>query len=92
MPEFKNISDGFQVTVFDSDQNVGKDVGKDVTDLQRKIQDYMKNDPFITIPELAKLMNVTNRTVERNIAILKEKGIIRRYGRRKDGKWIVYNE
>lgn len=73
-------------------QNVGKDVGKDVTDLQRKIQDYMKNDPFITIPELAKLMSVTNRTVERNIAILKEKGIIRRYGGRKDGKWIVYNE
>ena len=99
VPEFRNISDGFQVTIFDSDQNVGKDVGKDVskdvgkdlTDLQRKIKDSMKNDPLITIPELAKMTNVTNRTIERNIAILKETGMIRRYGGRKDGKWIVFD-
>lgn len=99
-PEFRNISDGFQVTVFDSYINVGKgvgidvgiDVGKEITDVQEKIYVLMKGNPIITISELASAVNTTSRTIERNIAALKEKGLVIRHGGRKDGKWIVLDE
>ena len=55
----------------------------------------VKLHPAITIPELAQRMSgkktVTTRTIERDIAALQAKGILKREGGRKSGKWIVVN-
>jgi len=55
-----------------------------------KIVELMKENAFITIPELAEKTGVTERSVERNIQKLQESGIIRRVGPAKGGHWEVF--
>ncbi len=43
----------------------------------------------ITIPELAGLIGITERSVERNIQKLQGLGVLRRVGGRKKGHWEV---
>jgi len=43
----------------------------------------------ITQNEIASALNVTPRTVERNIKILKDKEVINREGSDKTGIWII---
>lgn len=50
-------------------------------------------NPTITIPELAEKMSgkktITTRTIERDLAYLQAKGLLRREGGRKNGKWVI---
>jgi ATP-dependent DNA helicase RecG len=62
-------------------ENVGKTSGK-------ILQEIEKNDT-ITIPELASLIGVTERSIERNIQKLQSDGLLRRTGSRKEGRWEV---
>ena len=54
-----------------------------------KILDAIRNDPAVTIPQLAVLLDVTERTIERSIAELRKAGVLRRIGGKKGGKWDV---
>jgi len=54
-----------------------------------KIVELMKENAFITIPELAEKTGVTERSVERNIQKLQDSGIVRRVGPAKGGHWEV---
>ena len=76
-------------------KNVGKDKMLELSERQQNIISVVKLHPEITIPELAKRMSgkktVTTRTIERDIAALQAKGILKREGGRKSGKWIVVN-
>ena len=49
----------------------------------------MRDNPHITIPELAKHLGVVERTVERHIKRLKEDKVITRVGPDKGGFWKV---
>jgi len=74
--------------------NVGvkqKNVGvKDVNvGVKKEILNYLKNNPNLTAQELAKMLNKTTRTIERNIKELREKGIITRLGSDKTGSWKI---
>ena len=60
--------------------NVGKDVGKELSNVDMQLLKELENNPYITAAELGKLLNITTRTVERHIKTLKESGIIRRAG------------
>jgi len=62
-------------------ESVGKASGK--------ILDACRENGAITIPELAALIGITERSVERNIQSLRENGILRRVGGRKEGRWEV---
>ena len=68
--------------------DVGKDVGKDVG-LANKIIGLILNNPKITIPEIAKKIEVTSRTIEREIKKLRESGYLVRVGGRTFGHWEV---
>jgi len=46
-------------------------------------------NPNITIEELSKKLNINIRNTKKNIAKLKEKGLIKRIGSRKIGYWEV---
>ena len=67
------------------DENVGVKLNK----TQIKIVELMKNNPNIIIEEMAKDADVETRTIERNIKVLKEKGMIDRIGADKNGYWVV---
>jgi len=60
---------------------VGKASGKILTAIRDR------ND--ITIPELANLVGVTPRTVERHLKKLQQNGMLKRIGGRKHGHWEV---
>lgn len=75
--------------------NVGKEKTLELSERQQNIVSVIKLHPEITIPELAQKMSgkkaVTTRTIERDIAALQAKGILKREGGRKSGKWVVVN-
>ncbi len=54
--------------------------------------DACRENSRITIPELAAILGITKRSVERNIQSLREKGLLRRVGGRKEGRWESSND
>ena len=93
-PDFRNISDGFMVTIYGkSTEDVGKDVGKDVdkelTGSIIEVYQLLQKRPELTIHEIAKITGYTQRTVERNLSRLKKLNLIKRAGGRKEGRWII---
>ncbi|PIE77074.1 MAG: AAA family ATPase [Clostridiales bacterium] len=77
------------------DINVVKDVVKDVVkensreERLSKIVDLMKKNKEITIDILATELSINTRTVQRDIKMLQDDGIIERVGGRKDGYWQI---
>ncbi|MFO7750505.1 MAG: putative DNA binding domain-containing protein [Desulfobacteraceae bacterium] len=62
-------------------ESVGKASGK--------ILNACREKPSVTIPELAVLIGITERSVQRNIQKLQKDGLLRRVGGRKEGHWEV---
>jgi len=54
-----------------------------------KILQKIQQNPNITIAELAVCINVTERTIQRNIQKMQAKNALRRVGSRKAGYWEV---
>lgn len=54
-----------------------------------KIINLINNNQRITIPELAEAINITERSIERNVQKLKKDGIIERIGSAKGGYWEI---
>lgn len=63
----------------------------ELTETQKSIINLMLDSPTITQETLSKLLGINIRTVQRNIKILIEKGLIERTGATKKGEWIVKN-
>jgi ATP-dependent DNA helicase RecG len=53
------------------------------------ILDACRENPSITIPEMAEKIGITERSVQRNIQKLQADGLLRRVGGRKEGLWEV---
>ncbi|MCK4607879.1 MAG: putative DNA binding domain-containing protein [Gammaproteobacteria bacterium] len=62
-------------------ESVGKASGK--------ILAAIRDKSTITIPELAKLIGITERSVQRNIQKLQSDGLLQRIGGRKEGYWKI---
>ena len=60
-----------------------------LSEIQNNIIQLMLDLPTITQETLARLLDVNIRTIQRNIKILIEIGLIERIGATKKGKWIV---
>jgi ATP-dependent DNA helicase RecG len=52
----------------------------------------MEENNQISQLELARKMNLNDATIYRNISKLKEKGIIKRIGTRKNGHWQIIKQ
>ncbi len=78
-------------------ENGGKAGGKvggdvvpiEMTDIQKGIIDLIRVDASISIDQMAVKMAVKKRTLEREIANMKQKGYISRTGSPRSGKWEV---
>lgn len=56
---------------------------------QRLILSAIRENPYITGKEMSETLSVTQRTVERDLAILQKIGIIRHEGKVNAGVWVV---
>ena len=91
-PYFK--SDRYQFTVIMPNLNYGgiqdDTVNDTVNDIvKNEIMNLMKNNPRITITDIAKSLNISRPTVTRKIKELKIDNYIYRIGSDKKGSWIV---
>lgn len=96
-----NLITAFKVDVIVSqsytNENGGKVCGKvcgdvaliEMTDIQKSIIDLIGADASISIDRMAVKMAVKKRTLEREIAKMKQKGYISRTGSPRSGKWEV---
>ncbi len=57
-----------------------------------KIIRLLKENSKLTIPEMSKIIDVTERSIERNIENLKKKNVLKRIGPDKGGHWEIINE
>ena len=71
------------------DNDFLKDFPKEITDRQRIILKLMAKDCTITSEKISEKKPVTARTIEKDIAQLKQYGILTREGGRKDGRWVI---
>lgn len=80
-----------------TNENGGKTGGKfggdvaliEITDFQKGIIDLIGADASISIDQMAVKLAVKKRTLEREIANMKQKGYISRTGSPRSGKWEV---
>ncbi len=61
-------------------KEVGKKVGKELSETQIQILNAIEKNPKVTIGEITKEIEMTKRTVERNISKLKKMNYIERFG------------
>ena len=57
--------------------------------IKNKIIDIMTQMPSVTVKELAQILSVTERTINRQVDILKTENKIERFGSRKTGYWKI---
>ena len=89
--EFINDQDGCLFTAIIKRQEIpvsGKMSGK----MSGKIVSHIRGNADITIPELAALIGVSERTIERNINQLRKHNLLRRIGPAKGGYWELMDD
>jgi ATP-dependent DNA helicase RecG len=67
----------------------GKTIGKRLGKTAGKIVELMRNNPQITIPEIAVAVQTSESNVLQHSSKLQKQGIIRRVDGRKEGYWQV---
>lgn len=80
------------LVIYDSgtrpDDHVGVDVGENVGVAEAVIS-LLRDEPRLSAAALASRLGKTSRTVERHLAVLKARGVLRREGSAKAGRWVV---
>ena len=66
---------------------VGLNFGLNKT--EKKVIEFLIENPSFTSDNLAEKIGVTKRTIERTLKKLQEKKMIERIGSKRDGNWIV---
>ena len=94
-PIFKSTSSQFQTIIFSlqNTKNVGDNVGKmsemKLSERQQKILNTIKESPTISTKQMSVIMSVSQRTIERDISLMKKLGLLMREGADNNGIWIV---
>jgi len=89
--EQENVGINEEINVGIKRENVGiNDSEKTNTELRHNsILNIIKENGNISAIEISKILNVTARTIERDLKELKEENKIEYVGSRKSGKWII---
>ena len=78
--------------VVENKEDVRKDVRKELSERQLIILDMIRANVRIGIEEMSVKMSVNEKTVRRDINILKQYGFLTRIGGRKNGYWQLLNQ
>ncbi len=84
-----NLDDVKKNLVKRDSYEVVEDVTKDVT---KDVLLMIENQANITIPQIAEILKLTERTIKRHITKLKKENKIVRIGGRKDGYWEIQKD
>ena len=68
----------------------GKMSGKNLSKTEAKVVQLMRDNPTVTLPEIAEATDRLERTIEKLVRKLKEQEIIGRVGPAKGGHWKVF--
>ena len=83
----------FNITFVRDTKNVRNDVRNDdikqLTERQKLILGFIKNEPTLSAARMSVMMSVHKKTIERDIIKLKSLGFIEREGGNAKGHWIV---
>jgi ATP-dependent DNA helicase RecG len=60
-----------------------------LSDRQQKIVDMIKIKPTTSAKQMSETLSVSQRTIERDLSIMKEAGILKREGKDNKGMWII---
>ena len=60
-----------------------------LTERQRIIMSIIKANPYVTGKSMSETLSVTQRTIERDLAVMQKAGIIRHEGKLNTGIWVV---
>lgn len=72
-----------------SNENVQKNVQKELSERQKDILFIIQEEPTITLSEMSKRMAISSKTIQRDMDILKTLGIVERTGGKTHGEWKV---
>ena len=91
MPEWNFDGSGLWVTfLFKNDQkNDQKDVQKKLTERQKDILSLLSSDGTFTIEVMSKRLGISEKTIYRELSLLKANGLIERKGSKTKGEWVV---
>ena len=74
-------------------KDVGSDVGSlsevQLTDRQSKICHILKENPDASAKQMSEVLSVVQRTIERDLAVLQQKGVIKHWGNTSGGHWEI---
>lgn len=70
-------------------ENLGKGLGKELSDNQRHLLHALRDNPHASIKQLAAALGLSTTTIENNLRKLREAGRVERVGGRKLGHWQV---
>ena len=76
----------------DDKKDFGKENNIELSERQTIILKLITKDCTITSEKISEKKPVTARTIEKDIAQLKQYGILTREGGRKDGRWVIMNK
>ena len=101
-PEYSISDNGIIVTLYNMNyneaqndginiDNVGQNVGQkfNVNDRKNIILKIIKETENLDTTDIARKLNVTKRTIERDLAVLRKENKIEYIGSSKNGKWII---
>jgi len=66
-----------------------KNVGETLSERQREILEYIEQDNKISAKEISGLLQIADRTIEREIQKLKKMDILERIGGDRGGYWKI---
>ena len=87
-PEYLEIVRGGETTQETTQETSGKTSGKTA----RSMIAMIAKNGGVTIPEMAAVLGITERSVERNLKNLRTDGLVRRIGFAKGGYWEVIDK
>ena len=93
----KRVSKDVSKRVSNDNRNVNDNVIDSVTDKfgdlltkrQKAIVGLIKDNPFISIREMATTISVADRTIARDLSVMQKSKIIRREGSDRSGIWVI---
>lgn len=90
LPEPKFDTRGmFTVTIRRPSKQSKEQILSQLSEIQRNILNLIDDNPALTMDEIASRIGIGRTKTYQNIKILREKGLLKRQGRKSDGYWIV---
>jgi ATP-dependent DNA helicase RecG len=96
LPEPVYYTDGFFSVTFlrPSKENIHSTEENKVklTEIQKEILKLMRNNSKITFVEMAGILHISSRPLSKHVKFLQDMSIIKRYGNKRTGAWIVFSK